>query len=240
MLSHSTNPSSSSSSPESNDPSNIASSNSNSSQQIPGIFSLDSILSTTTTTNAETSKIMSALCNDPSGLCLGSKGNIDTSRAGLYTKIMRLASQLDSAALSSNVISSSKTDPNASTPGNMSHTVAGGARINELRQPVSNLDMDLNESAGSPNNANNDTDSSSGVNVNPNRIANSSLSPIVSIETDRAAIFIKEYDGHTVVLRFPTSISAESTDPTNDGQTSMSTKQNKNNSNLRNEENKQI
>uniref|UniRef100_A0A7S2AAI1 Late endosomal/lysosomal adaptor and MAPK and MTOR activator 5 n=1 Tax=Trieres chinensis TaxID=1514140 RepID=A0A7S2AAI1_TRICV len=34
------------------------------------------------------------LCNDPSGLCLGSRGSVDVSKSGAYTSIVRLASQL--------------------------------------------------------------------------------------------------------------------------------------------------
>jgi len=36
------------------------------------------------------------LCNDENGLCLGSRGNMDTSLAGIYTSIAKLASLLDS------------------------------------------------------------------------------------------------------------------------------------------------
>uniref|UniRef100_A0A6U0KGZ7 Late endosomal/lysosomal adaptor and MAPK and MTOR activator 5 n=1 Tax=Minutocellus polymorphus TaxID=265543 RepID=A0A6U0KGZ7_9STRA len=36
-----------------------------------------------------------ALCNDPSGLNLHSRGNIDASKAGAYTSLARLAAQLD-------------------------------------------------------------------------------------------------------------------------------------------------
>ena len=36
------------------------------------------------------------LCNDENGLCLGSRGNMDTSKAGIYTSIAKLASLLDS------------------------------------------------------------------------------------------------------------------------------------------------
>ena len=37
-----------------------------------------------------------ALCNDQNGQCLGSRGNIDASKSGVYTAIAKLASQLDS------------------------------------------------------------------------------------------------------------------------------------------------
>ena len=34
------------------------------------------------------------LCNDPTGLCIASKGHIDTENSGIYTSLMRLAAQL--------------------------------------------------------------------------------------------------------------------------------------------------
>lgn len=37
----------------------------------------------------------STLCCDPNGLCLGSEGDIDTTKTGFYMGIMKLASQLD-------------------------------------------------------------------------------------------------------------------------------------------------
>jgi hepatitis B virus X-interacting protein len=37
-----------------------------------------------------------ALCNDQNGMCLGSRGDIDDSRSGVYTSLVKLASQLDS------------------------------------------------------------------------------------------------------------------------------------------------
>eukprot|EP00567_Pseudictyota_dubia_P003805 CAMPEP_0197446384 /NCGR_PEP_ID=MMETSP1175-20131217/11349_1 /TAXON_ID=1003142 /ORGANISM="Triceratium dubium, Strain CCMP147" /LENGTH=110 /DNA_ID=CAMNT_0042977491 /DNA_START=43 /DNA_END=375 /DNA_ORIENTATION=- len=70
------------------------------------------------------------LCNDPSGLCLGFRGSVDSSKSGTYTSIARLAAQLDG--------------------------------------------------------------SNGGVDI-----------PLVSVETDKAATLIKEYDGHAVVLRTP-------------------------------------
>lgn len=39
-----------------------------------------------------------ALCNDHNGQCLGSRGNIDASRSGIYTSISRLAGLLDGSA----------------------------------------------------------------------------------------------------------------------------------------------
>ena len=72
-----------------------------------------------------------ALCNDPAGLNLHSRGNIDASKAGSYTSLARLATQLD-----------------------------GGGGVE---------------------------------------------APVISIETDKAAIIVKEYAGHCVVLRVPTT-----------------------------------
>lgn len=68
-----------------------------------------------------------ALCNDPDGMCLGSRGDIDDSKSGVYTSLVKLASQLD--------------------PG--------------------------------------------------------SEPPLITIETDKAALLVKEYDGHAVALRVP-------------------------------------
>lgn len=76
-----------------------------------------------------------ALCNDPTGLCLVSKGKIDSSKSGVYTSIVRLASQLDSG---------------------------GEGEV-----------------------------------------------PLISIETDKAALLVKEYDGHTVAIRVPVSAIAD-------------------------------
>jgi hepatitis B virus X-interacting protein len=36
-----------------------------------------------------------ALCNDQNGMCLGSRGDIDASKSGVYTSLVKLASQLD-------------------------------------------------------------------------------------------------------------------------------------------------
>lgn len=77
-----------------------------------------------------------ALCNDHSGQCLGSRGNIDASKSGVFTAIAKLASQLDS-------------------------TVDGtGSNLREV--------------------------------------------PLVSIQTEEAALLVKEYGGRTVVFRVPT------------------------------------
>jgi hypothetical protein len=81
------------------------------------------------------------LCNDSSGLCLSSKGEIDSSNSGVYTNLVRLASQLQQQ---------------------------GEA-----------------------------TDSA----------------PLITIETDASALLVKEYDGHAVALRVPsTSAAKEATD----------------------------
>ena len=77
-----------------------------------------------------------ALCNDPAGLNLHLRGNIDASKAGAYTSLARLATQLD-----------------------------GGGGVE---------------------------------------------APVISIETDKAATIVKEYAGHCVVLRVPTSKADES------------------------------
>lgn len=77
-----------------------------------------------------------ALCNDQNGQCLGSRGNIDVSKSGVFTAIAKLASQLDS-------------------------TVDGsGSNLRET--------------------------------------------PLISIQTEKAALLVKEYGGRTVVFRVPT------------------------------------
>lgn len=76
------------------------------------------------------------LCNDPSGLCLGFRGSVDSTKSGIYGSIARLAAQLDG--------------------------------------------------------------SNGGVDV-----------PLVSVETNKAATLIKEYDGHAVVLRTPVTVKEE-------------------------------
>ncbi|KAL7554406.1 hypothetical protein ACHAWF_017855 [Thalassiosira exigua] len=78
-----------------------------------------------------------ALCNDENGLCLGSRGNIDASKSGVYTAIAKLAAQLDS-------------------------TVDGSG------------------SGGSQQEV-----------------------PLVTIQTENAALLVKEYEGRTVVFRCP-------------------------------------
>lgn len=82
-----------------------------------------------------------ALCNDENGLCLGSRGDIDTSQSGCYTAIAKLASQLD-----------------------------------------------------------NTVDGQSTKNINNN---NGEM-PLVTIQTEKAALLVKEYGGRTVVFRVPT------------------------------------
>lgn len=68
-----------------------------------------------------------ATCNDRDGLCLGSRGAMNANTSGVFTSLVKLASQLD--------------------PG------------------------------GEP--------------------------PLITIETDKAALLVKEYDGHAVALRVP-------------------------------------
>lgn len=76
-----------------------------------------------------------ALCNDPNGMCLGSRGDIDDSKSGVYTSLVKLASQL--------------------RPG--------------------------------------------------------SEPPLITIEYEKAALMVKEYDGHAVALRVPVTEGANGT-----------------------------
>ena len=90
-----------------------------------------------------------ALCNDSLGLCIGSKGKIDTSQSGVYTTIARLA-----------------------------------ARLGE----------------------NNADDSSSGRSRSESEVIETStnaVAPLVTIETNRATLLVKEYEGNAVVFRVP-------------------------------------
>ena len=89
-----------------------------------------------------------ALCNDSLGLCIGSRGTIDTSQSGMYTTIARLAARL-------------------------------GQNDNEDEQ-------DLNRQ------------SRGGEDGTSNAVA-----PLVTIETDRATLLVKEYEGNAVVFRVP-------------------------------------
>eukprot|EP00580_Thalassiosira_gravida_P008511 CAMPEP_0201643460 /NCGR_PEP_ID=MMETSP0493-20130528/28239_1 /ASSEMBLY_ACC=CAM_ASM_000838 /TAXON_ID=420259 /ORGANISM="Thalassiosira gravida, Strain GMp14c1" /LENGTH=180 /DNA_ID=CAMNT_0048117883 /DNA_START=28 /DNA_END=570 /DNA_ORIENTATION=- len=77
-----------------------------------------------------------ALCNDRNGQCLGSRGNIDASQAGIYTSIAKLASMLDS-----------------------------GSNVGSDQQQLE--------------------------------------VPLVTIQTEKAALLVKEYGGRTVVFRVP-------------------------------------
>lgn len=120
----------------------------------PETFSLDSMLNSNS--GGETG-VAASLCNDQSGLCLGSRGKIDTSRAGLYTKIVHLASRLDPY----NTHDYARKDQDVGA--------GGGEKTSKLDYPV----------------------------------------PFVSIETDCASVFIKEYDGHTIVLRVPNQATEE-------------------------------
>jgi Ragulator complex protein LAMTOR5 len=40
-------------------------------------------------------KIIDALCNDESGFCLEARGSLDSRTSGVYTSLVRLASQLE-------------------------------------------------------------------------------------------------------------------------------------------------
>jgi len=75
-----------------------------------------------------------AICNDRNGLCLGSRGAMNASTSGVFTSLVKLASQLD--------------------PG--------------------------------------------------------SEPPLITIETDKTALLVKEYDGHAVALRVPVTDTAAS------------------------------
>lgn len=91
-----------------------------------------------------------ALCNDASGLCIGSRGNISTTQAGAYTNIAKLASQLSGEEGDSNTGGKGKEEQQKEQ---QQHQVNGF--------------------------------------------------PLITIETDEAALLVKEYDGHTVVVRVP-------------------------------------
>ena len=78
-----------------------------------------------------------ALCNDERGLCLGSRGDVDASAAGVYTSIAKLAGQLDDG-------------------------VEGGGGGGARRE-----------------------------------------APLVTLQTETAALLVKEYGGRTVVFRVP-------------------------------------
>mmetsp|Transcript_13128 Transcript_13128/g.28497 ORF Transcript_13128/g.28497 Transcript_13128/m.28497 type:complete len:126 (-) Transcript_13128:126-503(-) len=92
-----------------------------------------------------------ALCNDPAGLCLHCRGNIDASKSGSYTSLARLAAQLD-----------------------------GGNGVE---------------------------------------------APLISIETDKAAMLVKEYAGHAVVIRVPVTKNNEEEGPGGGAETSDGSKQ---------------
>ena len=82
-----------------------------------------------------------ALCHDPNGLCLGSRGRIDAGKGGVYAAIAKLASQLD---------------------GTVDGTTGGG----------------------------------------PPEV------PLVTIQTEKASLLVKEYGGRTVVFRCPSEADA--------------------------------
>ena len=96
-----------------------------------------------------------ALCNDQNGLCLGSQGDIDTSKSGVYTSIAKLASMLDSTVDGS----------------------SGGSAKNNTNQQQQQQQQEV---------------------------------PLVSIQTEKAALLVKEYGGRTVVFRVPTTDSDKS------------------------------
>eukprot|EP00560_Eucampia_antarctica_P002048 CAMPEP_0197835460 /NCGR_PEP_ID=MMETSP1437-20131217/25811_1 /TAXON_ID=49252 ORGANISM="Eucampia antarctica, Strain CCMP1452" /NCGR_SAMPLE_ID=MMETSP1437 /ASSEMBLY_ACC=CAM_ASM_001096 /LENGTH=186 /DNA_ID=CAMNT_0043440913 /DNA_START=36 /DNA_END=596 /DNA_ORIENTATION=- len=87
-----------------------------------------------------------ALCTDSSGLCLGAKGNIESSKSGVYATILRLASQLDgcsSSAAQSNNSSSSNKVPFVSIETDLSNIVIkeyNGAHTVVVRIPTEGSD----------------------------------------------------------------------------------------------------
>lgn len=88
-----------------------------------------------------------ALCNDALGLCIGSRGTIDTAQSGIYTTIARLAARLDEQYADND------------------------------ERPRGEI-----ESTGT---------------------SSSAVTPLVTIETDRATVLVKEYEGNAVVFRVP-------------------------------------
>lgn len=64
-----------------------------------------------------------ALCTDSSGLSLGSKGNIDSSKSGVYATILRLASQLDGCGSIQTSSSSTNKPPFVSIETDISNVV---------------------------------------------------------------------------------------------------------------------
>ncbi len=99
---------------------------------------------------SESSIATALMCCDENGLCLKKKGHIDSSHAGTYTAIMRLASQLDGIGTG-----------NPSSPASTTRTRAAVT---------------------------------------------------VSVDTDQFSTIIKQYDGHTVVMKVPVSSSDDLTD----------------------------
>ena len=110
-----------------------------------------------------------ALCNDQNGLCLGSQGDIDTSKSGVYTSIAKLASMLDSTVDGS----------------------SGGSAKNNTNQQQQQQQQQQEV-------------------------------PLVSIQTEKAALLVKEYGGRTVVFRVPTTDSDKS-DVGRDGNSGVQT-----------------
>lgn len=91
------------------------------------------------------------LCNDAQGLCIGSRGSIDTSQSGVYTTLARLAVRLDEWC----------TDKDT-RPTNDFEAPGGGG--------------------------------------------NSIATPLITIETDRSTLLVKELEGKAVVFRVPRRI----------------------------------
>lgn len=96
-----------------------------------------------------------ALCNDQNGLCLGSRGDIDDSKSGIYTAIAKLAGQLDS-------------------------TVEGSGGKSNQQGEV----------------------------------------PLVTIQTEKASLLVKEYGGRTVVFRCPNTEADKGGSASEDGEVS--------------------
>lgn len=88
------------------------------------------------------------LCNDAQGLCIGSRGTIDTSQSGIYTTLARLAVRLDEQC----------TDKD--------------------KPPTNDLEA-------------------------PGGGGGSTTTPLITIETDRSTLLVKELEGKAVVFRVP-------------------------------------
>jgi hypothetical protein len=91
------------------------------------------------------------LCNDAQGLCIGSRGTIDTSQSGIYTTLARLAVRLDERC-------AVKDQP-----------------------PTDDIEAPRGE----------------GIRV---------TTPLITIETDRSTVLVKELEGKAIVFRVPRRI----------------------------------